>query len=124
MTMTKRILIVEDEPDLAFILKAFLLSEGYDVEIAEDGVDGVEAAQANPPDLILMDVMMPEMNGYQACRLIKSDPLTQGVPVIMLTAKTYQTDRYWGLEAGADEYLTKPYDERLILSKIRSMIGA
>lgn len=122
--MTKRVLVVDDEPDLVTIVSALLEAEGYEVEAASDGIEAIESAQATPPDLILMDVMMPEMNGYQACRLLKNNPLTRHIPVIMLTAKAYQSDRYQGMDSGADEYLTKPYEDDRVIALVRSFLGA
>lgn len=120
----KKILIVDDEPDINTILVAFLRASGYDTVSAKDGVEAIDLAHAESPHLILLDVMMPEMSGYQVARLLKDDPATKDIPVIMLTAKTQQSDRFWGLDSGAAAYLHKPFELSDVLSHVRELIGA
>jgi DNA-binding response OmpR family regulator len=119
----KKILIVDDEPDINTILVTFLKACGYEAVGAKDGVEAIDLAHAESPHLILLDVMMPEMSGYQVARLLKDDPATKDIPVIMLTAKTQQSDRFWGLESGAAAYMHKPFELSDVLSHVRALIG-
>lgn len=121
--MDKRILIVDDEPDLTRILTILFEAFGYQTQTATDGVQALSAARTDPPDLIVMDVMMPGLNGYEACAKLKKDPATARVPIIMLSAKAQQTDRLMGIDAGADAYLSKPFENALLLQKVRELIG-
>lgn len=121
--MGKRILIVDDEPDLQLIVSTVLTSCGYETCHAADGFDAVEKAQKLKPDLILLDIMLPEMNGYQVCRLLKNDLNTKEIPIIMLTAKVQPSDRFWGLETGADCYMTKPFDHQDLVLKIGELLN-
>lgn len=115
---SKKILIVDDEKDLVETLKVLLESENYEVIVAFDGKEGLQKAKEENPDLILMDVLMPHLNGYQVCRELKKDPHYKHIPIVMLTAKTQETDRFWGIESGADEYLTKPFESDALLSTL------
>ena len=117
--MAKRVLVVDDEPNIVDILRFNLEREGYEVITAEDGVQGLEMARSSDPDLILLDVMMPEMDGFEVCReLRREDKLT---PIIMLTAREEEADRVMGLELGADDYVSKPFSVRSsIHSAVRS----
>ena len=118
--MAKRVLVVDDEPNIVDILRFNLEREGYEVLTAEDGVQGLEMARSSDPDLILLDVMMPEMAGFQVCREIrKADKLT---PIIMLTAREEETDRVMGLELGADDYVSKPFSVRELMARVRTNI--
>ncbi len=118
--MAKRVLVVDDEPNIVDILRFNLEREGYEVLTAEDGVQGLEMARSSDPDLILLDVMMPEMDGFQVCREIrKADKLT---PIIMLTAREEETDRVMGLELGADDYVSKPFSVRELMARVRTNI--
>lgn len=119
----KKILVVDDEPDINIILTTYLSASGYETLSAKDGLEAISAAQAHHPDLILLDVMMPEMSGYQVARLLKDDPATCGIPLIMVTAKTQQSDRFWGLESGAAAYLHKPFELPDVLAHVQSLIG-
>ena len=110
--MAKRVLVVDDEPDIVDIVTCLLEGEGYETLVARDGIEAVEVAEAERPDLVLLDVMMPEMNGYQVCRLLKAKPEFRDIPVVMLTAKAQQSDQFWGLDSGATAYLTKPFDNK------------
>ncbi len=121
--MKKRILISDDDPEIRLILKTRLEKNGYEISTAEDGASALEKARSEKPDLIMMDVNMPPPNGYQACRQLKDDQELKKIPVVLLTAKTSDSDKFWGLESGADAYLTKPYSSEELLNKIRSLIG-
>lgn len=122
MATKKRILIVDDERDLVETLIFRLESEGYDVSVAYDGQEGLEKAKKDKPDLILLDVMMPKLNGYQVCRELKSSDATKKIVVIMLTAKAQESDKFWGMETGADAYVTKPFESGELLSKIAELV--
>jgi adenylate cyclase len=117
-----RILIVDDNPTNRDILVTRLALHGYDLSQAADGEEAVAAVKTLLPDLVLLDVMMPKMNGIDACRLLKNDPTLPFIPVILVTAKADTKDVVAGLEAGADEYLTKPVDQGALVSRVRSML--
>ncbi len=115
-----RILIAEDEPDMAMGLRDNLQFEGYDVVVATDGEQAVELTKAERPDLIMLDVMMPKMDGLTACSAIRQAGFT--VPILMLTAKSQEIDVVRGLEAGADDYITKPFGVREVLARIKAAL--
>jgi len=120
----KRVLVVDDEPDIVEIVACLLEGEGYETLVARDGIEAVEVAEAERPDLVLLDVMMPEMNGYQVCRLLRAKPEFRDTPVVMLTAKAQQSDQFWGLDSGATAYLTKPFDNRELLRTVGELIAS
>jgi len=115
------ILLVDDEPDLTFVLSAHLRASGYNVLIGRSGREAIEMAEAHQPDLIVMDVGMPEMDGVTATRRLKSDPKTEHIPIIMLTARSRTEDLVLGLEAGAQEYVSKPFDVAELLARVRTV---
>jgi len=120
-----RILVIEDDEKLRFILKTQLedAKDGrYEVRTAEDGVRGLAEVRRDPPDLILLDVMMPGLDGYEVCRQLKADPLTSRIPVIFLTAKSTFEDRIHGLELYADDYITKPWAQNELLFRVRNQL--
>jgi class 3 adenylate cyclase len=117
-----RILIVDDNPTNRDILAARLGMHGYELSQAADGEEALAAAKTLIPDLVLLDVMMPKLNGIDACRLLKNDPTLPYIPVILVTAKADTQDVITGLEAGADEYLTKPVDQAALVARVRSML--
>jgi len=122
---TARILIIEDEPRLRTILQMQLETAKdarYEVTTAPDGLQGLDAVKHDPPDLILLDVMMPGMDGYDVCKRLKADPLTSRIPIIFLTAKTTLDDRLAGLESFADDYVTKPWDRNELLFRVRNQL--
>lgn len=114
-----RILIVDDSPSQLMSIRRIVEKLGHEALTAEDGAAGVEAAKRELPDLILMDVVMPNLNGFQATRSITRDPATKHIPVILVTTKDQDTDRVWGLRQGAKAYITKPFSE----SELASMIA-
>jgi twitching motility two-component system response regulator PilH len=118
------VLVVDDSPTETRIFVNTLVKAGYRVETASDGEQGVESARRLRPDLILMDVIMPVMNGFQATRTLRRDASTANIPIIMVTTKDQQTDRTWGLRQGANEYLVKPVDAAALLERIRAVLGA
>ena len=102
-----KILVVDDSPVVVASLKAALTQEGFEVLTAADGVDAIQQAYTHRPDLIVLDVMMPRMNGYQTCRLLKAETVTKHIPVIFLTTQSAKHQRFWGTQAGGTEYLVK-----------------
>lgn len=119
---SQTILVVEDEPDTTLVLKDRLEMEGYRVVTAVDGVAALERLKETKPALILMDVMMPRMNGYQACRKIKNEAEWSKIPIILLTAKSQESDKFWGKESGCDDYVTKPFEMDEIVEKIKKYL--
>lgn len=115
--MTKNILIVEDEKPIAEIVKFNLEKEGYKTIVAYDGEDGLHKAITSNPDLILLDVMLPKLDGFQVCREIRK---TSAVPILMLTAKEEEVDKVLGFEMGADDYITKPFGMRELLARVKA----
>jgi twitching motility two-component system response regulator PilH len=114
----KKILVVDDSPTERHVLTDLLLKAGYTVITAESGEQAIEVAKSDLPDLILMDVVMPGMNGYQATRTITRDEATRNIPVIMCTTKGLETDKIWGMRQGANDYMVKPVDGKALLAKI------
>ena len=117
-----RVLIVDDNENNRAILAARLGAQGYSTEEACDGAEALEVARRDAPDLILLDVTMPRMDGLEACRRLRSDPSVGFVPIILVTARADSKDVVAGLEAGADEYLTKPVDQQALVARVRSML--
>ena len=113
-----QILIVDDSPTEAHVLRGILERNGFDVETAGNGAEGIALARELKPDLVLMDVVMPGLNGFQATRQLSRDPETSGIPVIIVTTKDQDTDRVWGLRQGARDFLTKPVSEKTLMEKI------
>ncbi len=119
-----RILIVDDSPTEVHVLQKLLEKHGHDVESVNTAEAGIQKSKALPmPDLILMDVVMPGMNGFQATRAISKDPETQKIPIIIVSTKDQETDRVWGMRQGAREYIAKPVDENDLIGKINSILG-
>ncbi len=118
-----RVLIVDDSPSQLLGLQRVVEKLGHQVITAEDGAAGVEAAKREIPDLILMDVVMPNLNGFQATRQISKDPTTSHIPVILVTTKDQETDKVWGMRQGAKAYVTKPIDEAELSQTIKELIG-
>jgi phosphate regulon transcriptional regulator PhoB len=121
--MPPRVLIVEDEPDIRDLLVFHLEREGYQVTKCRSGEEAVRLSQASPPpDLVLLDVMLPEMDGLEVCRRLRRDPRTQAIPIVMLTARGDEVDRVLGLELGADDYVVKPFSPRELVARIRAVL--
>lgn len=118
------VLVVDDSPTETRILMNMLVKAGYRVETATNGEEGVEAARRIRPDVILMDVIMPVLNGYQATRQLKRDAATAEIPIIMVTTKDMETDKTWGMRQGANDYLVKPVDRQVLLARIQSLLDA
>ncbi|WP_301100975.1 response regulator [Propionivibrio sp.] len=117
----KKILVVDDSPTERHALMELLIRHGYQVVTAESGEEGIEKARAELPDLILMDVVMPGLNGYQATRTLTRDETTKHIPIIVCTSKGQETDKIWGLRQGALDYLVKPVNSEELLSKIAAL---
>ncbi len=117
----KRVLIVDDSPTERFFLTDLLRKQGYDVITAENGELGVAVAKAEKPDLILMDVVMPGLNGFQATRQLSRNPETAAIPVFLCTTKGQETDRVWGMRQGAVDYLVKPVVAEELIAKIKAL---
>ena len=121
--MSKTILVADDEVDIVETLKFMLEVEGYNVVVAYDGVEALSFAKSSSPDAILLDVMMPKINGYKVSRLLKFDKKFQNIPIIMLTARSQEEDRMIGEETGANEYVTKPFEFSDILNLLKKYVG-
>lgn len=119
-----RILIVDDSPSQLLAIQRIVEKLGHVSYTATDGAHGVEAARAEVPDLILMDVVMPQLNGFQATRTIRRDPGTRHIPVVLVTTKDQDTDRMWGLRQGAQAYITKPFSEADLTAVINEVFSA
>lgn len=117
--MARKVLIVEDDHNIADLLRLYLEKEGYEVAIAPDGVKGVERFRSEQPDLVLLDVMLPGMDGWAVCRSIRAESKT---PIIMLTAKSETEDKVYGLKQGADDYITKPFEMKEVLARIEAVL--
>ena len=118
-----RILVVDDEIYIVHILDFSLGMEGYEVVTALDGEQALEKARSEKPDLIVLDIMMPKLDGYETCKMLKADPETKDVPVILLSAKGRNVDQKVGFEVGADDYITKPFSPRKLVERINAILG-
>jgi two-component system OmpR family response regulator len=114
-----KILVVEDDPNLLETIKYNLLKEGYEVVVTADGAEALNAARQQKPDLIILDIMLPKIDGYEVCRILRKE---MNIPIIMLTARTDETDRIIGLDIGADDFMTKPFSIRELLARIRALL--
>lgn len=117
------ILIVDDSPTEAHVLKGILEKNGFEVETAENGAEGIERAREIKPDLVLMDVVMPGLNGFQATRQLTKGAETADIPVIIVTTKDQETDRVWGMRQGAKDFLSKPVAEKTLMEKINAVLA-
>lgn len=121
--MANRILIADDEQNIVISLEYLMRREGFEVSIAQDGDEAIAKIHAEQPDLVLLDVMMPKMNGFEVCQEIKSDPKLKGVRILMLTAKGRETEIAKGLALGADGYMTKPFSTKELVERIRALLA-
>ncbi len=119
---SKRIVIVEDERDMAELVALRLKREHYEVEVAHDGLTGLRKIRSNPPDLALVDIMLPAMSGTDLLKELRGDPRTGGVPVILLTARSEESDVVVGLHLGADDYVTKPFSMSVLLARVAAVL--
>ena len=118
-TTTPRVLIIEDDPNVAEVVTRYLEREGYTVEVADDGLEGLERALSDPPDLVVLDLMLPALSGLEVCRRLRAKA---PVPVIMLTARGEEVDRIAGLELGADDYVAKPFSPRELTARVKAVL--
>jgi two-component system, OmpR family, alkaline phosphatase synthesis response regulator PhoP len=118
-----KILVVDDEIYIVHILDFSLGMEGYEVVTALDGEQALEKARAEKPDLIVLDIMMPKLDGYETCKRLKADDATKAIPVILLSAKGRNVDQKVGFEVGADDYITKPFSPRKLVERINAILG-
>ena len=124
MTPKRRILVVDDEDRNLRLMEALLVPPGYEVGFARDGEEALRKVQETSPDVILLDVMMPKLNGFEVCRRLKSDPKTAPIPVLMVTALSEREERLRGIDAGADDFLTKPVDTHEVILRVRNAVRA
>ncbi len=122
--MKKRILIADDEANIVLSLEFLMRREGFDVDVAPDGQAALAAFALKAPDLVLLDVMLPKLNGFEVCRQIRSEPRWHGTKILMLTAKGRDTEISKGLGLGADVYMTKPFSTKDLVSEVRRLLGA
>ncbi len=118
------ILIIDDSPTELHLFQKMLEKSGFETLVADSGEEGLRKAKSSRPDCILMDVVMPGMNGFQATRKLTQDSDTAGIPVIMITTKDQETDKIWGMRQGAVEYLVKPVDAKQLVAKINAVMAA
>jgi DNA-binding response OmpR family regulator len=121
--MTKKVLIVDDETNIVISLEFLIEQAGYDLRIAHNGQEALEQVVAFKPDLILLDVMMPHINGFDVCRRVRENPAWQNIKIIMLTAKGREVEVTKGLALGADAYITKPFSTKELLAQVRHILG-
>lgn len=120
--MATRVLVVDDEPDLLELVRINLAQAGFDVETAETGEEGIARARRNRPDLVVLDVMLPDLAGTEVCRRMRADPELAGLPILMLTAKSEEVDRVVGFELGVDDYVTKPFSPRELTLRVQAIL--
>jgi DNA-binding response OmpR family regulator len=119
----KKILIIEDDPSFLRAVSHIVEKEGYNVTTASNGMTGLRMAKEDKPDLLILDVMLPGLDGFEICSRLRNEPETAKLPIIMLSAKGQEADRTTGLKVGADEYLTKPVNRELLLEKLTSLLA-
>jgi DNA-binding response OmpR family regulator len=120
--VTPKILVVDDEPDAVELIEFNLKGAGFDVVTAADGTDALKKARTFSPDLLILDLMLPEVDGLEVCKVLRRDSATAGLPIIMLTAKAAEIDRVLGLELGADDYITKPFSPRELVLRVKNLL--
>lgn len=124
MSEKKQILLVDDEPSIVRVVGKRLEVEGFSVRVAMDGQEALREVRSEPPDLILLDLMLPKLNGYEVCTMLKQDARYQKIPVVMFTAKSRMKDEQLGMECGADAYVRKPFKTQVLLEAIRKWLPA
>ncbi len=120
--MAKRILVIDDEEDINMVVCSRLEASGFEVISAFDGLEGLEKARKENPDLIILDVMMPKLDGFHVCRMLKFDEKFQSTPIILLTARSQAVDKQTGEQVSADCYLTKPFDGDILLKEVKKLL--
>lgn len=121
--MSKKVLIVDDEPNIVISLEFLLKKEGYEISIARDGEEALERVRGDRPDLVVLDVMMPKMDGFEVCETIRQDPMLIDTRILMLTAKGRDAEAKKGLSLGADAYMPKPFSTHELVAKARALLG-
>lgn len=121
--MAKKILVIEDEPEMVEMVKTRLEANNYEVITASDGQQGLDKARKENPDLIILDIMLPGMDGYRVCGLLKADIRHNGIPIVMFTVMSQESEKKLGKEMGADAYVTKPFESQILLEKVRKLLG-
>ena len=116
------ILVVEDSPTILYTTSRMLADGGHNVLKARDGQEALRVATEQKPNLVLLDVILPKLNGFQVCRQLKSTPETAHIPIVMITSKSKERDRYWGMEQGADDYITKPFSAEALLKVVECLV--
>ncbi len=117
-----RVLVVEDDPDIADLMRRYLLKAGFAVDVLGSGDEAFEAVRSSPPDLLVLDLMLPRMSGLELCRAVRDTPQTADLPVIMVTARSDESDRIAGLDLGADDYLAKPFSPGELVARVRALL--
>jgi DNA-binding response OmpR family regulator len=123
MSEAKKVLLVDDEVDITMILSRRLSVNGYEIDTAKNGIEALEKVKSFNPDLMILDVTMPKMNGYQVCQTLRKQDATKNLPIIMLTARAEESDKSWGEEVGATSYMPKPFEDEALLKEIKKLIG-
>ncbi|MFA4947841.1 MAG: response regulator [Candidatus Krumholzibacteriia bacterium] len=118
-----KVLVVDDEVNITQILEFSIGAEGFEVITAQNGEEAIEKARREQPDLIILDVMMPKIDGYEACRILKANPLTKNIPVVLLTAKGRDIDKRLGMEVGATDYIVKPFSPNRLVERINQLLS-
>lgn len=121
--MTKKVLIVDDEPNIAISVEFLMRREGFEVLVARDGEEGLARIRADRPDLVVLDVMMPKLDGFEVCKAVRADPTLAGVRILMLTAKGRAAEISKGLSLGADDYIPKPFATRELVAKVKELLS-
>lgn len=121
--MAKRVLVVDDEPNIVMSLEFLMRRAGFEVAVARNGREALDALEGSPPDLLLLDVMMPEFDGYEVCERIRARSDWRGTKIVMLTARGREVERERGLSLGADAYVTKPFSTRDLVEQVKRMLG-
>jgi DNA-binding response OmpR family regulator len=121
--MSHRILIVDDEPNIVVSLEFLMKREGFETAVAEDGEAALEAIAARPPDLVILDVMLPKLSGFEVCRRVRAEPRWLGTKILMVTARGRETEVTKGLGLGADAYVTKPFSTKDLVAQVKQLLG-
>lgn len=120
--MSRRVLIADDEPNIVISVEFLMKREGFAVSVARDGEDALARIRAERPDLVILDVMMPKLNGFEVCEMVRADPGLAGIRILMLTAKGRQAELRKGLSLGADAYIAKPFSTRDLVDRVKSLL--
>jgi two-component system alkaline phosphatase synthesis response regulator PhoP len=120
--MPQRILVVDDDPQIVRLLRAYMEQAGFEVLVAYDGETALHAVRRERPDLVVLDLMLPNRDGWEVTRLVRSDPAVASMPIVMLTARVEDTDKIVGLELGADDYVTKPFNPQVVVARVRAVL--